>query len=82
MKREVKNPNRLTFKNKNLVQQYLKAKDLRDNRLWKMVGKRFLTFFKGEWLSEKEFTDKFPILKQNSLLANMDNPNKKNNWSI
>jgi len=82
MKRETKNPNRLTFKNKNIVQQYLKAKDLRDNRLWSIAGNVCVTFFGGQWLSLSEFEEKFPILKQNSLLSNPDNPNKKRNWSI
>lgn len=82
MKRETKNPNRMQFCNRKPVKEYIAAKELRENRLWKMVGNVMVTFFGGQWLSESEFTDKFPILKQNSLLSNLDNPNKRKNWSI
>lgn len=82
MKQQPRNPNRLQFKGKNIIAEYLKAKEYRDNRLWKIVGNRFVTLFNGEWISLKEFEDMYPILKQNSLLTNMDNPNKTNNFSI
>lgn len=82
MKREIKNPNRLSFKGKNIVSEYVKAKNERDDRLWKRVGERWITFFKGEWVSLSEFEAHFPILSQPCLLSNCFNPNKKRNWSL
>lgn len=82
MKREVKNPNRLSFQRKTPVKDYITAKDERDNRLWKRVGNRWLTFFKGEWISLTEFEAHFPILSQPCLLSNPFNKNRRKNWSI
>ena len=82
MKRETKNPRRMQFKNNRIVKKYLEAKQLREQRLWKMVGNTFVTFLNGEWLSMTEFDERYPILKQNSLLTNLDNPNKSRNFSL
>lgn len=82
MKKERRNPNRLTFRNKSLIRDYLQAKDELNGLLWKMVGGKMIAFYKGSWQSEAEIIDQFPILKQPSLLTNMDNPNKKRNWGI
>jgi len=81
-KQKPRNPNRMQFKNNKLITTYLKAKDERDNRLWKLVGNRLLTFFKGEWMGLNEFEEHFPILKQSSLLTNLDNPNVSKNYSL
>jgi len=82
MKKEIRNANRMQFKNGAILKKYLKAKEDRDNRLWKMVDSSFVTFFSGQWISLKEFEQQHPILTQTSLLTNMDNPNKKNNYSL
>ena len=82
MKRETKNPPRMQFKNNRIVKKYLEAKQLREQRLWKMVGNTLVTFLNGEWLSMTEFDERYPILKQNSLLTNLDNPNKSRNFSL
>lgn len=82
MKRETKNPRRMQFKNNRIVKKYLEAKQLREQRLWKMVGNTLVTFLNGEWLSMTEFDERYPILKQNSLLTNLDNPNKSRNFSL
>lgn len=82
MKRETKNPRRMQFKNNRIVKKYLEAKQLREQRLWKMVGNTLVTFLNGEWLSMAEFDERYPILKQNSLLTNLDNPNKSRNFSL
>ena len=82
MKRETKNPRRMQFKNNRIVKKYLEAKQLREQRLWKMVGNTFVTFLNGEWLSMAEFDERYPILKQTSLLINFDNPNKSRNFSL
>ena len=82
MKRETKNSNRMQFKNNRIVKKYLEAKQLREQRLWKMAGDTLITFLNGEWLSMAEFDERYPILKQNSLLTNLDNPNKSRNFSL
>lgn len=82
MRKETKNPNRMYFKNNPPVKKYLEAKELRDNRLWNMVGNTLITFLNGAWLSMAEFDERYPILKQNSLLTNLDNPNKSRNFSL
>jgi hypothetical protein len=82
MRKETRNPNRLTFQRKHLVADYIAAKDTVRNRTWKQIGNRFITLFKGQWLSEDEMIEQFPILKQSSLLTNLDNPNRSKNFSI
>jgi len=81
-KKEVKNNNRMGFKGKNLVAQYLKAKEDRDSRLWTLVGKRLVTFFKGEYITADEFDKRNPILCQSSLFLNKENPNVRRNYSV
>lgn len=49
------------MKGKTPVADYLRAKDFRDNRLWTMVNGRLITFENGEYLSEKEFNEKYPV---------------------
>ena len=82
MKKEVRNPNRLPFRNRKVVREYLKAKELVRDRLWTLVNDTFITNYNGEWLSENELIDRFPILKQSSLLTNLQNPNIKKNYSL
>lgn len=76
------NPNRLGFKNNKLIEKYIAAKNLLNNRLWSLVNGKLITNYKGEWLSENEMIDRFPILKQSSFLTNLHNPNKKKNYSL
>lgn len=82
MKKEVRNPNRLPFRNRKVVREYLKAKELVRDRLWTLVNDTFITNYNGEWLNENELIDRFPILKQSSLLTNLQNPNIKKNYSL
>ena len=77
-----RNPNRLQFKDSNLVRNYLAAKQLMTDRLWSVANGKFITNYEGEYLSENEMLDRLPILKQSSLLTNLQNPNKRKNWSI
>jgi len=55
------NKNRFAMKDKTPVKDYLKAKDFRDNRLWKLIAGRLLTCVNGEWMSEFEFNQRFPV---------------------
>lgn len=80
MKKEPRNPNR--FVRRGIVAEYLQAKEIVENRLWKIVGNRLITFFDGEWLSESELREKLPILSRPNLFANPDNPNVLNNFAL
>lgn len=80
MKKETRNPNRLLFRNRKVVKEYLKAKELFRDRLWSLVNGVFVTNYNGEWLSENELIERLPILRQSSLLANLQNPNVKKNY--
>lgn len=83
MKRTIPaNPNRMQFKNNQLIQQYIAAKELMNNRLWHLVNGKLLTKHNGEYLSESEMLDRLPILKQSSFLTNLQNPNIKKNFSM
>ena len=55
------NPNSFALKGQRPVAKYLKEKEFRDNRLWTMVKGRLITFENGEWLSEVEFNEKYPV---------------------
>jgi hypothetical protein len=81
-RKEVRNPNRMQFQNKGTVASYIQAKQIMEDRLWKIVGTKLITFFNGEWLSENELRERLPILSQPCLLSNPDNPNRKKNWSL
>jgi len=81
-RKEVRNTNRMEFQRQRPVAVYLQAKSIMEDRLWKVVGNKLITFFNGEWLSENELRERLPILSQPCLLANTSNPNKSKNWSI
>jgi len=82
MKKELRNPNRMQFQNRNTVRRYLMAKEERDNRLWRMAGSEFVTFVADQWITLREYERSKPILTQPSLLTNLDNPNIRKNYSV
>lgn len=82
MRKETRNPNRLTFQRRGIVASYLQQKEIVENRLWRIVGNKLLTFFNNEWLSEQELREKLPLLSQPCLLSNPENPNRSKNYSV
>lgn len=58
------------------VSDYLKAISFRDNRLWEMVGGVLITQVNGEYMSSKEFDEKFPVPTPISFGRCQDNPDK------
>lgn len=77
-KKEVRNPNRFVPGSKTPIADYLKAKDIRDNRLWRFLNGRLVTFFNCETISIEEWDKRFPV--PSPLLVNGDNPNKRKNY--
>lgn len=69
-RKEPRNKNRLGHKDTTPVQDYLQALYFRNNRLWKQVGARLLTFVNGEWLSDTEFQELYPVPKEGNLFRN------------
>lgn len=75
-KYEYKNPNRLVHRRYTPIQNYLRARDFRDNRLWSCKNGILTTFVDGEELGEEEFNIKYPVPISINFTMNPDNSDK------
>ena len=73
-----KNKKALNRDGKTPVQDYLQAREQRNNRLWKLIKGTFYTRFNGDLMTAKRFDEKFPINLPVNLNRCKDNPDKRN----
>lgn len=62
------------------VGAWLKAKDFRDNRLWHLFKGKMVTNVNGEYLTKKEFDEKFPVPKPVTFYIAKDNYDKTKDY--
>lgn len=79
-KQEVKNPNRLVTKHYTPISDYLQAKYFRENRIWTMFKGQLFTMVGGEYLTSKEFDERFPVPCTVHFNRNPDNPDTTHHY--
>lgn len=79
LQRNLKDPNKLYH---TPVSNYLAAKSFRDNRLWKLLGHSLVTEVNGEFLTAKEFDEKYPVPSPISFNRNPENPDKTKDFLL
>lgn len=79
LQRNLKDPNKLYH---TPVSDYLRAKQFRDNRLWHLLGSSLVTKVENEFLTAKEFSEKYPIPNPISFNRNPENPDKTKDFLL
>ena len=75
-KQQYKNLTNITRSNYTPIADFLKSRDFRNNRLWKLVKGKLFTFVDGKKLSRKEFDEKYPLINPISFQFAPENADK------
>jgi len=62
------------------VSDYLKARDFRDQRVWKLRKGKLYTYVEGEKMSQEDFDRKFPVPKVSFFYRALENPDKSKSY--
>jgi hypothetical protein len=61
---------------------YIKEKEARKSILCRLYNGEMKVFFEGEWITEKQFNEVWPIPTIVNFFASTSNPCKKNVWQF
>jgi hypothetical protein len=62
------------------VSDYLKARDFRDQRVWRLRNGKLYTYVEGEKMSQEDFDRKFPVPKVSFFYRALENPDKSKSY--
>jgi hypothetical protein len=62
------------------VSDYLKARDFRLYRVWRLRKGKLYTYVDGEEMSQKDFDQKFPVPNVTFFYRALENPDKTKNY--
>ncbi len=69
---------RLSQLNKTPVTDYLQAKEVRENRLWRCENGVLKTLLNFQWITAEEFDKRFPLPVTINFYGDKGNPDKRN----
>lgn len=62
------------------VSEYLKARDFRDQRVWRLRKGKLYTTVDGEDIVKEDFDRRFPVPKVSFFYRALENPDKTKNY--